>query len=86
MSLDLALLWLWHSPAATALIGLPAWEPPYAAGMALKLKKKKKKKKITANKNQTSQVNDFRAFLFMRGCKSLGSLTEIILLTCTLTP
>ena len=45
MSLDLALLWLWHSPAATALIGLPAWEPPYAAGMALKLKKKKKKKK-----------------------------------------
>ena len=33
---DLTLLWL---------IGLLAWEPPYAAGAALKSKKKKKKKK-----------------------------------------
>ena len=27
---DLALLWLWCRPAATALIGPLAWEPPYA--------------------------------------------------------
>ena len=33
---DLTLLWL---------IGLLAWEPPYAAGAALKSKKKKKKEK-----------------------------------------
>ena len=35
---DLALLWLWGRPAATALIGSLAWEPPYALGMALKSK------------------------------------------------
>ena len=39
---DLALLWLWHRPAATALIQLLAWEPPYAASVALKRQKKKK--------------------------------------------
>ena len=33
---DLVLLWLWHRQAATALTGPLAWEPPYAAGMALK--------------------------------------------------
>ena len=33
---DPALLWLWRRPAATALIGPLAWEPPYAAGVALK--------------------------------------------------
>ena len=34
--LDLALLWLWHRPVATALIQPLAWEPPYATGTALK--------------------------------------------------
>ena len=38
---DLALLWLWCKPAATAPIGLLAWEPPYATGVALKKKTKK---------------------------------------------
>ena len=37
---DPVLLWLWRSPAATALIGPLAWEPPYAAGTALKRQKK----------------------------------------------
>ena len=41
---DLALLWLWCRPAATALIGPLAWEPPYALGAALKKKKKTNKK------------------------------------------
>ena len=31
-----------HGPAATALIGPLAWEPPYAAGAALEKTKKKK--------------------------------------------
>ena len=35
-SLDLALLWLWCRLAATAPIGLLAWEPAYAAGATLK--------------------------------------------------
>ena len=43
---DLALLWLWRRPAATALIRPLAWEPPYASGAALgKYKKKKTIKK-----------------------------------------
>ena len=36
---DLALLWLWCRLAATVLIQTLAWEPPYAAGAALKGKK-----------------------------------------------
>ena len=47
---DPALLWLWHRPAAAAPIRPLAWEPPYAAGVALeKAKKKKKKKKDKEN-------------------------------------
>ena len=40
---DLALLWLWHRPAATVPIRPPAWEPPYAISAALKRQKKRKK-------------------------------------------
>ena len=36
---DPALLWLWCRPAAAAPIGPLAWEPPNAAGVALKSKK-----------------------------------------------
>ena len=39
---DLALLWLWSRLAATAPIRPLAWEPPYAAGVALKSKEQKK--------------------------------------------
>ena len=42
LSKDPVLLWLWCRPAAVALIGPLAWEPPYAVGVALKRKKKKK--------------------------------------------
>ena len=35
-SLDQVLLWLQHRPAVAAWIGPLAWEPPYAAGAALK--------------------------------------------------
>ena len=38
--LDLALLWLWYRPAAVAPIRPLTWEPPYAAGEALKSRKK----------------------------------------------
>ena len=43
LGLDPVLLWLWCRPAATALIGPLAWEPPYALGAALEKTKKKKK-------------------------------------------
>ena len=48
-SSDLKLLWLWSKPAATALIGPLAWEPPCAKGVALEKTKKiikKDQKKI----------------------------------------
>ena len=37
--LDLALLWLWHRPVATATIRPLAWEHPCAASAALKRQK-----------------------------------------------
>ena len=43
--LGLALLWLWCRPTAAALIQPPAWELPYAAGVALKRQKKEKEKR-----------------------------------------
>jgi len=43
---DLVLLWLWCRPAATAPIRPLAWEPPYAAGVALKKRQKDKNKSI----------------------------------------
>ena len=40
LSLDPVLLWLWCRLAAVAPIRPLAWEPPYAAGVALKAHKK----------------------------------------------
>ena len=40
--LDLALLWLWRRPVATALIWPLVWEPPYAVGAALERQTKNK--------------------------------------------
>ena len=37
---DLALLWLWHRPEATAPIGPLAWKLGYAVGAALKRREK----------------------------------------------
>ena len=39
---DSELLWLWHRPAATSLIGPLAWELPYATGMTLKRQRERK--------------------------------------------
>ena len=39
---DPVLPWLWHRPAAAALLQPLAWELPYTAGVALKEKKKKR--------------------------------------------
>ena len=51
-SSDLALLWLWHKPTATAPIPPLAWEPPYAMGVAQEMAKRQKIKiKLERNKN-----------------------------------
>ena len=39
---NLALLWLWCRPVATAPIRALAWEPPYASGIALRNNNNKK--------------------------------------------
>ena len=41
LGLDPVLLWLWGRLTAVAAIGLLAWEPPYAMGVALKRQKNK---------------------------------------------
>ena len=48
---DLALLWLWHRPAAVAPVRPLAWEPPYASSATLKKKAKKDQNKQTNKKN-----------------------------------
>ena len=53
---DPALLWLRRRLVATASIRPLAWEPPYAAGAALK---KDKKTKQTNNKKKSLQKNFF---------------------------
>ena len=40
LSSDLALPWLWYRQVAEALSRPLAWEPPYAAGVALKRQSK----------------------------------------------
>ena len=51
-NLDPAWLWLWCRPAATGLIGPLAWEPPHAAGAALKRQDKRKKRKERRGKEK----------------------------------
>ena len=46
-SLDLALLRLWHKPAAVAAIRTLTWEPPYVVGALLISTRKKIIKKKT---------------------------------------
>ena len=46
---DPSLLWLWSRPAATAPIGLLAWEPPYAKGVALEKTPTPQKSKFNKN-------------------------------------
>ena len=44
------MLWLWHRPAAIALIRPLAWEPPYAIGVALKRPNKQTNKQKNPSK------------------------------------
>ena len=50
------LLGLWRRLVATALIGPQAWEPPYAAGEALKRQKTKNKIKIIGNNKKINHI------------------------------
>ena len=52
---DLALLWLWHKPAAVILIQPLAWELPFASDAAVK--KKKKRNQIVINPEESGNKN-----------------------------
>ena len=56
------MLWIWHRPAAIALIRPLAWESPFVAGVALKRQKKKKKKKKKEKTNKQTNIQ-------MGGCQ-----------------
>ena len=65
---DPALLWLWRRPVAAAPIRPLAWEPPYAAGVALeKAKKKQKTKKKTKKITSASTLTWLEARFFLGG-------------------
>ena len=55
---DPELLWLWHRPATAALMRHLVWEPPDAAGAALKRQKTKKKER-----EREREVMDLRGLL-----------------------
>ena len=59
---DLALLWLWGRPVATAPIRHLAWEPPYIAGAALKKDKRQKTKKKKKKKDSLSSSGAWAVF------------------------
>ena len=73
---DLALLWLWRRPAATAPIRPLAWEPPYApyGSGPRNGKKTKKKKPNKQTKNNELWVSVVYSSLHMQrwGRKALG--------------
>ena len=55
---DLALLWLWHRPVATAPTRPLAWESPNAMGVALKRQQQQKKKKKKEDKGNLNLNNN----------------------------
>ena len=67
---DPSLLWPWRRLAAAYLIGLLAWEPPYATGAAQEMAKRQKKKKKRKEKNLfIKQIHRFQnqSYSYHRG-------------------
>ena len=61
--LDLAFLWLWRRPTATALIRLLAWEPPCAVGVAREKTKKRKRKRGKSTNIMIDNRENTREFI-----------------------
>ena len=82
--LDPALLWLWHRPAAAALIRPLAWEPPYATGVALGKKmarrqnKNKNKKKPKQKPPQPLLILTNRKISSVVGCKEIDLKRQLL--------
>jgi len=67
---NLALMWLWRRLAAVVPIGPLAWEPPYAAGVALE-KTKRQKKKGLAHQIANQNMSKLRREEFPLWCSGL---------------
>ena len=65
-SLEPALLWLWCRLAATVPIQPLAWEPSYAAGVALKRHKMEKKRIFQEAKSVSSNLK--HGYLYLKDC------------------
>ena len=80
--LDPVLLWLWLRLAAVAPVRPLAWEPPHAAGVALKSKKQKQ------NQNQKQKAKQIQQGIqntihcdqdgFIPGCFSSGKYISVM--------
>ena len=74
------LLWLWHRRVAIALIRPLAWEPPYAAGMALEKETEQNKTKKTLkrqkNKNKKKTVLPL-VFLYEFPCVPMQDFVRV---------
>ena len=68
---DLALLWLWRRPVATAPIRPLGWEPPYAWGAALEKTNRQKKKKKKKKKFPSSYHLNYQNMLLSEELQSL---------------
>ena len=68
---DLALLWLWHRPAAEAPIRPLAWEPPYDKAVALKKKNKNKKAKGGKKKRIRAMSTCYTHMLLLKDLKTI---------------
>ena len=69
---DLVLLWLWRRLAAVALIRPLAWEPLYAAGMALKSKKQ-------TNKQNPPKTNKQKSFPQINRTRNLACFLSLLI-------
>ena len=72
---DLELLWLWCRLVATALIRPLAWEPPYAAGVALEKDKKTNQKNKPKNLDQLGLLG--HCYLSEKVFSFLGSVVSL---------
>ena len=65
--MDPALLWPWRRLAVTTLIRPLAWEPVYAADVALKSKKKEEEESIYRSSLVAQKVKDLALSLLWHG-------------------
>ena len=73
---DPALLRLWYRPATTDPIQSLAWEPPYAAGAALKRPNKKERKAVSGKRGVKAEVRQDGKEMGKKRLSSTISLAE----------